>query len=72
MDNCSTVNLFKSKRFSVDIYKSDEELTVYSNGGSLTTRYRGTLPGFGEVWYFPDAIANILSFSLVFQRFGID
>ena len=72
LDNCSTVNLFKSKIFLQDIHKCDEELTVYSNGGSLTTRYKGTLPGFGKVWYSPDAIANILRFSLVFKKFDID
>ena len=42
-----------------------------SNGGGLATRQVGTYPGFGEVWYDPKAIANIVSQDLV-EKAGFD
>ena len=40
-------------------------LDLKSNGGRLSTKFMGTFPGFGEVWYDPNAITNIVSQDLV-------
>ena len=40
-------------------------MSIYCNAGVTTTTQVGTLPGYGEVWYHPTGIANILSFSRV-------
>ena len=46
-------------------------LDLKSNGGGLATRQVGTYPGFGEVWYDPKAITNIVSQDLV-EKAGFD
>jgi len=39
-------------------------MTVYGNGGALTTNKKGTLQNYGEVWFHEDAITNILSLKM--------
>jgi len=46
-------------------------MTVYTNGGSLTTTRKGTLEGYGKVWYHPDAITNILCMSNVKKLYRV-
>ena len=46
-------------------------MTIHTNGGKLSTTKKGIFSGFGEVWYHPDATANILSFSNFRDKFEI-
>lgn len=48
-----------------------KNLTVHCNAGTTVTQQRGILPGYGEVWYNPDGIANILSLSRMKGRFHV-
>jgi hypothetical protein len=34
-----------------------------TNGGEIRTKFKATVPEFGEVWYNPKAITNIFSFA---------
>ena len=34
-----------------------------TNGGEVVTDQKATVPGFGEVWYDTQSIANIFSFA---------
>jgi hypothetical protein len=36
-------------------------LTIHTQSGKAVTKLKGTVPGYGEVWKWPDGIANILS-----------
>ncbi len=46
-------------------------MTVYGNGGKLTTNKTGTLKNYGEVWFHKDAITNILSLKNVRSKFQL-
>jgi len=46
-------------------------MTVYGNGGALTTNKKGTLQRYGEVWFHEDAITNILSLKNVRSKFQL-
>ena len=45
------------------IYKSDTTLTIRCNTGVNPTDWKGHLPEYRWVWYYPEEIANILSIS---------
>jgi hypothetical protein len=43
-------------------------MDIHCNAGVTSTNLVGDLPGYGEVWFNPNGIANILSLSRVKQR----
>ena len=63
----------KNKGILKDVYDVGEGKGVrcYCNGGYQDTKEKGTLPGFGKVWYNPTSLANILSFAKVSDRYRI-
>lgn len=46
-------------------------MTIRCNAGARTTNWKGYLPGYGWVWYYPAGIANILSLSRVRERYRV-
>lgn len=40
-------------------------MRIVCNAGTIVVTHMGTLKGYGEVWYHPDVIANMLSLSNV-------
>jgi hypothetical protein len=40
-------------------------LTIHTQAGKAVTKLRGTVPGYGEVWFCPEGIMNILSLANV-------
>ena len=74
LDTQSTVHLFKSSRLVTNIQSASDgsTLTCFSNGGSHDSSLEGIFGDFGTVWHNPDAIANILSFASVSDKFQID
>ena len=71
LDNQSTTDIFCNPAYLTNIHDSGEQMTVFTNGGSLTTTKKGTLNGYGKVWYHPDAMMNILSMSKVKKQFRV-
>ena len=71
LDNQSTTDIFCNGDYLNNIQDTDETMTVYTNGGSITTSKKGFLKGYGKVWYHPDAITNILSMSNVKKQFRV-
>lgn len=63
LDSQSTVDLFKNKELLMNIRKADGTLVVHSTAGVSTTNLVGDFPGYGEVWYYPEGVANIISWS---------
>ena len=71
LDTGSNCSVFNNIHMLTDVKKSRKKLCALTNGGSQESEYRGTLPGFFEVWYNPHSMVNILSFGEVAQRFRI-
>jgi hypothetical protein len=65
LDNQSTIDVFCNKQLLVNIHKTNSTMSIHCNAGVKTTSEIGDLPGYGEVWYHPTGIANILSLSRV-------
>jgi len=65
LDSQSTVSVFNNRGFLTNIHDSHQPLTVYTNGGSQVSTQKGHIENFGEVWYNPASIANILSLAEV-------
>jgi hypothetical protein len=71
LDNGSTVNLFFNPQLVENIKETNEMLELSTNGGDLFTNKKATVPGYGEVWYDPDAITNIFSFAEMENKYRI-
>jgi hypothetical protein len=71
LDNQSTVNVFSNKHLLTNIRESDESMSIMCNAGLAKMNLIGDLPGYGEVWFNPNGIANILSMSEVEKDYPI-
>ena len=71
LDNQSTVDVFQNRKFLTNIRDSGKTMKIHCNAGTATTRLVGNLPGYGEVWFHPEGIANILSLSRVKEKYWV-
>jgi Reverse transcriptase (RNA-dependent DNA polymerase) len=71
LDNQSTVDLFCNKNLVSEVWDSDDSMTVKGNGGLLHTNKKAFLRNYGEIWFHPKAITNILSLKNVRERFQV-
>ena len=69
LDNQSSVSLFCNPEYLHDIHVVAQPITLGTNGGDLVLNKKGTLPGYGEVWYEPNAITNIISFAELREKY---
>ena len=65
LDSQSTVSIFNNADLLRDIAPSPRPLAIRSSGGVFHAFHTGYLPNFGQVWYHPDSVANILSMAAV-------
>jgi hypothetical protein len=65
LDSQSTTDAFSNPDLLRDIHEVRGSLTIHTQAGKAVTKLRGTVPGYGEVWYCPNGIANILSLAHV-------
>jgi len=63
LDNGSSTSIFANPRMVTGIKTTATPLQLMTNGGELITDQKATVPGFGEVWYDSQSIANIFSFA---------
>ena len=68
LDNQSTIDVFSNPDLLRGIHQVDRTMNIYCNAGLKQTSEIATLPGYGEVWFHPTGIANILSFARVRER----
>ena len=61
LDNGSTTGLFHDAKLLDSVRVAKEGINIATNGGVLSTNLKGNVPGYGDVWYDPRAIANIFS-----------
>ena len=65
LDSQSTTDVYSNPDMLTDIHEVKGSLTIHTQTGTAVTKMRGTVPGYGEVWYCPGGIANILSLANV-------
>jgi hypothetical protein len=65
LDSQSTTNAFPNPALLRDTHEARGSLMIHTQAGRAFTKLRGTVPGYGEVWFCPDGIANILSLARV-------
>ena len=71
LDNQSTTDIFCNRSFLNNIPSNNEQMTVYTNGVSITTTQKAVLEGYGEPWYHPGAMINILSMNSVKKEYRV-
>jgi hypothetical protein len=65
LDSQSTADAYSNPDLLTNIREVKGSLTIHTQAGKAVTKLRGTVAGYGEVWYCPDGIANILSLANV-------
>jgi hypothetical protein len=71
LDTGSNIDLFCNAALLRNIRPTDTYMNIHGNGGKRTTNVIGDLPGYGQVWHDPKAIANILSFKRMKDKFKV-
>ena len=70
LDSCATVNLFRNPAYLQNLTTVSPGCDIHSTAGSLFTNTSGLLPFLdAPVWFHEEAIANVLSYSLVMDRY---
>ena len=65
LDSQSTTDAYSNPDLLTDIHEVKGSLTIHTQAGKAVKKLRGTVPGYGEVWFCPEGIANILSLANV-------
>jgi hypothetical protein len=65
LDSQSTTDAFSNPALLKNIHEVQGSLTIHTQAVKAITKLKGTVPGYSEVWYSPDGIANILSLAHV-------
>ena len=70
-DNQATVSIVHNRALLKNIRKATKPMTISGIGGSLVAEEVGDLGKFGEVYYHPKSIANILCFHDLAKRYSV-
>jgi Reverse transcriptase (RNA-dependent DNA polymerase) len=71
LDTQANVDVFVNPRLLTNIREAEHMLTISTTAGMTMTSLVGDFKGYGTVWYHPEGIANILSWSRVRRRFKL-
>ncbi len=65
LDSQSTTDVYSNPHLLTNIRKAKGTLTIHTQAGKAITTMKGTVKGYGDVWYHAKGIANILSLANV-------
>ena len=61
LDNQFTMDISCNKNLLTNICETNNTTTIHTNDGELMTNKKGALANYGDIWYHPNVITNILS-----------
>jgi hypothetical protein len=69
LDNQSTTDTFSNPDLLRNIHEVRGSLTIHTQAGKAAiTKLRGTVPGYGDVWYCPQMVLRTYCLWLVWRR----
>lgn len=71
LDSMSSVDVFGERKLLTNIRTVPCSMRIICNAGTVMVTQMGSLKGYGDVWYHPQAIANILSLNNVQKMFRV-
>ena len=71
LDTCSSINLFCNRSFMHNVHQVNTTLSLATNAGMMMMNLKAELPGYGTVWFDPQAMTNVLSFGNIAKQYPI-
>ena len=71
LNTCSSINLFCNQSHMHNVHQVDMTLSLATNARTMMTNLKAELPGYGTVWFDPQAMTNVLSFGNIAKQYPI-
>ena len=71
LNTSSSIDLFCNQSFVHNVYQVNTTLSLATNAGMMMTNLKAELPGYGMVWFDPQAMTNVLSFGNIARQYPI-
>ena len=68
LDSGSAITVAHDKKLFTEIHKLGEKVTMETNGGLADITHEGHMNGYGNAYFFPGSITNIISVSDAVQK----
>ena len=66
LNTCSSINLSCNQSFVCNVHTT---LSLAMNAGMMMMNLKAELPGYGMVWFDPQAMTNVLSFGNIAKQY---
>ena len=71
LNTCSSINLFRNQSFVHNVHQVNTALSLATNAGMMMTNVEAELPGYGMVWFDPQAMEKVLSFGNIDKQYPV-
>ena len=71
LNTCSSIDLLCNQSFVCNVHQVNTMLSLVKNAGMMTTNLRAELPGYGTVWFNPQAMTNVLGLGNIAKQYLI-
>ena len=69
LNTCSSIDLSRNQSFMCNMHQVNTMLSLAMNAGVIMTNLKAELPGYGTVWFDPQAMTNMLSFGNIAKQY---
>ena len=71
LNTCLLIDLFCNQSFVHNVHRVNTTLSLAMNAGVMMTNLKAELPGYGTVWFVPQAMTNVLCFGNITKQYPI-